>query len=213
MPFVYVLGGPDLGRRFEVGSGAVLGRLADCELPVRHASVSRRHARLELAAGRWYVVDLGSRNGVRVGGQKVERAELNDEAEFVLGELALRFRLDDEHAAEPEAPVHEPEAVAERPGPKAGGGLQLEEDVDLEALAPRGRRAESSALASARASDERQERRAEILRSTAPRAGLLTGDLSQQPVWVQWTVGLLAVATFGGLAYLGYLGVLWLRGG
>lgn len=61
---------------------------------LRDASVSRMHARLEHVDGAWSVADTGSRNGLFVGGQRVQRAELVDGAEFTLGEVLLRFRAD-----------------------------------------------------------------------------------------------------------------------
>ena len=94
MPTLYVLSGPDVGRTFSVRSGDTLGRSPDRILTLRHPSVSRVHAHLEERDGAWYVVDDGSQNGTFVGGQRVERAALPDAAEFALGEILLRFRLD-----------------------------------------------------------------------------------------------------------------------
>ena len=94
MPRLYVLSGPDVGRTFSVRSGDTLGRSPDRILTLRHASVSRRHAHFEEQEGVWYVVDDGSQNGVLVGGERVARAALHDAAEFALGEILLRFRLD-----------------------------------------------------------------------------------------------------------------------
>jgi adenylate cyclase len=49
--------------------GMTIGRAADqCELVIRHATVSRRHARLMLAGGTLQVEDLGSSNGTVVAG-------------------------------------------------------------------------------------------------------------------------------------------------
>ena len=98
-----VLAGPDVGRSFELKTGALLGRSPDCDLRLRDRSVSRRHARVEHEGGRWFLVDLGSRNGLRVEGRRVERCELSDFCEVVLGELPLRFRADPEPATPPPA--------------------------------------------------------------------------------------------------------------
>lgn len=93
MPRLYILSGPEIGRTLDVEEGAMLGRGVDCEARVRHASVSRRHARIERDGETWIVVDAGSRNGVLVGGRRVERAALVDGTLFCLGELELRFRV------------------------------------------------------------------------------------------------------------------------
>src|SRR5258707_13748521 len=117
MARLYVLSGPDLGRSFEVAPGATLGRATDCTAVMRDHSISRQHARLELHDGRWTLVDLGSRNGIIVGGAKTPRAELADGAEFHLGEVLLRFRSGASEAppgaARPPAPALEDEIVLE----------------------------------------------------------------------------------------------------
>jgi pSer/pThr/pTyr-binding forkhead associated (FHA) protein len=94
MARLYVLSGPDLGKSFEIAPGATLGRSTDCAAVLRDHSVSRQHARMELHDGRWSVVDLESRNGLFVGEAKTLRVELQDGAEFKLGEVLCRFRAE-----------------------------------------------------------------------------------------------------------------------
>lgn len=96
---LYVLSGPDIGRSFSVRHGDTLGRSPDCVVTLKHASLSRNHAHLECVEGRWFIVDDQSRNGVFVGKQRTPRAELVDMAEFQLGELHLRLRLETSEAA------------------------------------------------------------------------------------------------------------------
>ena len=58
------------GRTFAVhGDGASLGR--EGTIALRTTGVSRRHASLRYSFGRFFVVDLGSRNGTFVNGQRV----------------------------------------------------------------------------------------------------------------------------------------------
>src|SRR5947209_10924802 len=60
------------GRRTVVsGSRFVLGRSRDCDLTLDDANVSRRHAELRNEGGTWIVADLGSTNGVKVNGRRV----------------------------------------------------------------------------------------------------------------------------------------------
>jgi hypothetical protein len=94
VPRIYVLSGPDLGHSHDVQDGAVFGRSAECAVPLRDASVSRHHARLERAESGWRVVDTDSRNGVWVGDKRVPCGDLADGDEFRLGEVLLRFRAD-----------------------------------------------------------------------------------------------------------------------
>lgn len=92
MPKLYVLSSPDVGRSFALADGATAGRDPSCAIVLRDASISRKHARFELADGAWRVVDTGSRNGLHRAGVRVETLALADGTEFLLGEVELRFR-------------------------------------------------------------------------------------------------------------------------
>ena len=50
----------------------VIGRAADCQLSLDDPLVSRNHATLTVTADAVIVADLGSRNGVRVNGSRIE---------------------------------------------------------------------------------------------------------------------------------------------
>ena len=135
MPRLFVLSGDDIGRVIEIEGDAVLGRSKDVAVPLRSTSVSREHARIVQADGRWFVEDMGSRNGVHVSGERVPRAELEDGTVFVLGKLELRFRL---AGADPDASAPAEPSFAPRPEPAAPpasdpmdvetqiGGIELE---------------------------------------------------------------------------------------
>ena len=69
----------------------VLGRSSSCELVFTDDSVSRRHAELRVADGRWILRDLDSSNGTWVNGRRVMEAEVAPGDEVYLG--ACRFRL------------------------------------------------------------------------------------------------------------------------
>ncbi len=94
MPRIYVLSGPDLGRTFDVESGATFGRTTDCTVTLRDTSVSRMHAHLEHTDSGWRILDTRSRNGLHVRGERVTEADVADGDEFRLGEVELRIRLD-----------------------------------------------------------------------------------------------------------------------
>lgn len=53
-----------------------IGRQADNDIVIRDNRASRRHARILLDDGEYWVEDLGSRHGVYVNGQKVEKSLL-----------------------------------------------------------------------------------------------------------------------------------------
>jgi len=64
--------GPAAGRRHPLGDGpALIGRAGECDLRPDEPTVSRRHARIDVAAGGHVVADLGSANGTRVNDEPV----------------------------------------------------------------------------------------------------------------------------------------------
>jgi len=67
-----------LGRSIKMLPADVLtvGRHTRNDIVLDSESASRRHARFELRAGRWWVVDLDSTNGLYVNDQQAQRAEL-----------------------------------------------------------------------------------------------------------------------------------------
>ena len=69
-----------------------LGRSTSAELLVQHSSVSRLHVELAYAdAGAWRVVDLDSKNGLRVEGHRVPEALLRQACWFAIGDVFCEF--------------------------------------------------------------------------------------------------------------------------
>jgi hypothetical protein len=86
----------------------VIGRNPDCDLVVEDPTVSRRHAELRREAGHWILSDLGSSNGTRVNGWRVERATVGVGDEVMLGCQRLVFaarRSSRPWSAAPERPA------------------------------------------------------------------------------------------------------------
>jgi Protein of unknown function (DUF3662)/FHA domain len=80
------------GRRHELTKRRlVIGRSRDCDLTLDDPNVSRRHAEISNEDGTYWVVDLGSTNGIEVNGSRVERAELENGDLIVLGRTSLTF--------------------------------------------------------------------------------------------------------------------------
>lgn len=61
------------GRRLRLspGESLTMGRDRDADVALTHADVSRRHAQITHAQGRWHLHDLDSSNGTWVNGQRV----------------------------------------------------------------------------------------------------------------------------------------------
>jgi pSer/pThr/pTyr-binding forkhead associated (FHA) protein len=63
------------GRTEVLGSeGAVLGRSRDADITLDDPNVSRNHAEVRPSGGSWTVRDLGSTNGVKVNGRRLDPA-------------------------------------------------------------------------------------------------------------------------------------------
>ncbi|MGZ5428808.1 MAG: FHA domain-containing protein, partial [Thermoanaerobaculia bacterium] len=71
---------------------SVIGRLAQSDIQLPSADVSRRHAQVVFGPDGCFVSDLGSENGVAVNGHRVERHRLEDGDVIVLGKQRLLFR-------------------------------------------------------------------------------------------------------------------------
>ena len=84
------------GRRLVVGeSGAVMGRSRDCDIVLADGNVSRRHAEIRPDDGGWVLVDLGSTNGVSLGGRRVKgQAPLGGGERIEMGTTEVRFELE-----------------------------------------------------------------------------------------------------------------------
>jgi Protein of unknown function (DUF3662)/Inner membrane component of T3SS, cytoplasmic domain len=83
------------GRRNRLaGTRVVIGRSRDCDIVMADPNVSRRHAELRREQDGWSVVDLGSTNGIKVNGQRVDQASLNDGDRVTLGITDMTFELD-----------------------------------------------------------------------------------------------------------------------
>ena len=65
------------------------GREADLQLPDR--SVSRFHARIYRFGNRYFLADLGSRNGTHVNGKQITQLPLDDGQTFTIGPYRIHF--------------------------------------------------------------------------------------------------------------------------
>jgi pSer/pThr/pTyr-binding forkhead associated (FHA) protein len=70
----------------------VIGRSRQTsDLPIKDVNISRQHALVELVGGRYFIVDLGSMNGVVFRGEQVARKQILEGDRFMLGEHEIVF--------------------------------------------------------------------------------------------------------------------------
>ncbi len=84
------------GKRLVVGpTGATIGRSRQCDVMLDDPNISRTHAEIRPRGGSWVLTDLGSTNGSRCNGRRVEGSEvLKPGDEIELGTSQIRFELE-----------------------------------------------------------------------------------------------------------------------
>jgi hypothetical protein len=55
----------------------LVGRRESCDIVLRFSNVSAHHCQLTVTGGYWYVLDLKSRNGVKVNGNRVKEKRID----------------------------------------------------------------------------------------------------------------------------------------
>jgi hypothetical protein len=80
------------GSRHEVRQRrVVIGRSRDCDIQLNDSNASRRHAELRQEGASYWIVDLGSTNGLEVNGKRVKRAKLRDGDTVTIGSTEVTF--------------------------------------------------------------------------------------------------------------------------
>jgi hypothetical protein len=84
------------GKRLVVGpAGVTLGRSRQCDVMLDDPNVSRTHAEVRPRGGSWVLTDLGSTNGSRLNGRRVDGSEvLKPGDEIELGTTLIKFELE-----------------------------------------------------------------------------------------------------------------------
>jgi len=71
MARLYILNGPEMGRSFRLGDKVYVGRGLDNDIQIIDRTVSRKHLKIERRRDRYFVADLGSRNGTFFNGNYI----------------------------------------------------------------------------------------------------------------------------------------------
>jgi pSer/pThr/pTyr-binding forkhead associated (FHA) protein len=87
--------GPLVGLALKLSPpSVVVGRDPDADVSLSEPTVSWQHARLTAHGAAWTIADLGSTNGTRVNGERIEPGReiaIDPGAEVRFGEITLRF--------------------------------------------------------------------------------------------------------------------------
>src|SRR5436190_21928125 len=92
MAILELIKGYTPGTRFELdGDRSIIGRSADCEVPVDVPAVSRRHAAILRERGRYFIEDLQSRNGTFLNDKRLtDRTPLDEREQFIICDQEFR---------------------------------------------------------------------------------------------------------------------------
>jgi Protein of unknown function (DUF3662)/FHA domain len=75
--------------------GGVLGRSRDADVQLQDQNVSRHHAEVRPSGGSWIVRDLGSTNGVKVNGRRIQGPQSLKRGDTIqLGTSSVTFELE-----------------------------------------------------------------------------------------------------------------------
>ncbi|MEZ4233402.1 MAG: FHA domain-containing protein [Polyangiaceae bacterium] len=77
---------PVTKERFIIGRGK-----QSSDLTIKDPNVSRQHAMIEFLNGQYYMVDMGSTNGIEHQGQRVQRKVINEGDFFKVCDHEMRF--------------------------------------------------------------------------------------------------------------------------
>jgi pSer/pThr/pTyr-binding forkhead associated (FHA) protein len=73
----------------------VIGRSREADVVVEDPNVSRRHAEVRPSGGSWMVRDLGSTNGVKVNGRRIQGPQSLKPGDTIeLGTARVTFELE-----------------------------------------------------------------------------------------------------------------------
>ncbi|MBL6691947.1 MAG: FHA domain-containing protein, partial [Pseudomonadales bacterium] len=82
----------------------VIGRRAECDIPIKDPAVSGSHAEIEFVGNGYILRDLGSTNGVHVRGRQIKEHALKHEDLITIGEHQLRILITDNNPPSKQAP-------------------------------------------------------------------------------------------------------------
>ena len=86
------LNGMYAGRSIPLRDEMLIGRGTTCTLRLTDPSVSRRHAQIRFAGGRWYIEDLNSGIGTYINGAKLPSTPLSPGDRIRIGSAEFEFR-------------------------------------------------------------------------------------------------------------------------
>ncbi|MCR9203231.1 MAG: FHA domain-containing protein [Halobacteriovoraceae bacterium] len=73
------------------GDIIVIGREEDCDIIITDNGASKKHVALEYKHGKWWALDLKSKNGTFINNQPISRVQIYLDDVIQVGEVYIRF--------------------------------------------------------------------------------------------------------------------------
>ena len=119
MATLVIVEGAGAGKSVPLQRSLILGR-EKADIIVADIGASREHCKVFQQDGDWFVLDLNSRNGTKVNGERISRWHLAPGDTITIGKTNLRFDAPELPPREAPKPAAAP---ARPPAPGPGGGL------------------------------------------------------------------------------------------
>jgi len=103
----------------------LLGRHPECDVQIESRKISRRHCCIALVNDHLVVRDLGSTNGIRINGVRVQEGNLRANDELTIGNSRYKVRWETMDLQ----PPREKELAQAREAPRVGRINPLDDDV------------------------------------------------------------------------------------
>ena len=82
------------GESVPITSGTItIGRATECDIVIRHPSVSPKHCQLLFRGGSWFLRDLGSEHGTFVGRERCEKARVKSGSLLHIGTVQVELTV------------------------------------------------------------------------------------------------------------------------
>ena len=123
-------------KRLDIArSETVIGRHSDCDIAIADPRLSRRHARILKAGGKFLLEDLGSSNGTDLNGEPVfEPAELRNGDRISFGGLIVEAEVLQAVAPGVSPPVSAPPSASAPPAPLPKGREDNDEEAPIRGI-------------------------------------------------------------------------------
>jgi pSer/pThr/pTyr-binding forkhead associated (FHA) protein len=83
-------------HKFALKDFMLIGRSEDNDVILNHKKISSQHAKIVKDDKSYYLIDLGSRNGIKINGNKAKNIKLDNLNEVIIGSFKIKIMTENE---------------------------------------------------------------------------------------------------------------------